>query len=678
MKLSLIFFFSIILYTLSYSQETTQYKKFGKITSNDLQKNIYSIDSGANAIILSDVGSTEIEGNTDGWFSFITKRHTVKHILNKNGYDEANVQIYLYFDENSEEKITNLKAVTYNLENGNVVETKLEKSNQFVEKVNKNRKIVKFTMPQVKEGCIIEYQYEIKSDFINVVDPWYFQSLSAPTLWSEFNFSVPNFLIYNVESRGYLPMTYNEKTEKNTNFYITERVGSYSLDNPNLYRSTQRINLNSVLTNFRWVIKNVPQLKTENFTSSIKNHISRMEFQLAGQREPLKYADFTISWEALVKQLSESPNFGQNLNTNNNWMNNEVRRIYAGETNNYNKAKAIFEYVRDNYKCNGKQGVYMSQELKSVFKDKSGSIAEINLLLTSMLKYANLEADPVILSTKWHGFALESSPIINSMNYVVVQFTDGNNVYYLDATQPRLGFNTLPAYCYNGYARVVNKSATSLYLNSDGLKENKKTTFFIANMLDGKWAGAVNQELGTYQSFSTRQQIAESGRENFFKEIQKNYGTTATLSEPELDSLENYELPVTVKYKLGFDTDGMDILYINPTFGEGLKKNPFSASRRNYPVEMPFSQDETIIATIEVPDGYAVDELPQQVLVNYDEEGKSFFEYRIRQSKNNISFLNRIKLNKAFFTPDEYDMLREFFTIIVKKQSEQIVFKKIK
>jgi hypothetical protein len=35
-------------------------------------------------------------------------------------------------------------------------------------------------------------------------------------------------------------------------------------------------------------------------------------------------------------------------------------------------------------------------------------------------------------------------------------------------------------------------------------------------------------------------------------------------------------------------------------------------------------------------------------------------------------------LNKANFQPEDYNTLRDFFAYVVKKQSEQIVFKKKK
>jgi hypothetical protein len=111
-------------------------------------------------------------------------------------------------------------------------------------------------------------------------------------------------------------------------------------------------------------------------------------------------------------------------------------------------------------------------------------------------------------------------------------------------------------------------------------------------------------------------------------------------------------------------------------FGEGYKKNPFKSEERLYPVEMPYTMDETFILTMEVPAGYVVDELPKQILAKYDEEGKSYFEYRIQHSGNTISLRSRIKLVRAYYEPDEYVGLREFFNMVVKKHNEQIVLKK--
>jgi transglutaminase-like putative cysteine protease len=650
--------------------EKSDFTKFGKITIEDLQKKVYTIDSNANAVILSDMGKVALEGNSKGWFSIVSERHKVVHILNKNGYEEASVEIPLYVDGRDEEKVTNLKAVTYNLENGEIVETKMEKSGQFKESVDKNHRLVKFTMPQVKEGSIIEYQYEVTSDFISILDPWYFQSLTAPTLWSEFTFSVPQFFSYNFLNRGYLPMSINERKDRTGNFRIAD-INSYS-------GKTEHASFSAGVSDFRWVVKNAPELKKESYTSSLRNHISRMEFQLASQSNPLTPHNFRTTWQEVMKGLLESESFGMKLNSSNGWMSEEVKPLFKDLDNNTEKARKIFYYVRDHFTSTNEYGVFMDQTLKNVFKTKKGSVAEINLLLTAMLRYADIEAYPVLLSTTDHGYSFEFSPMINSMNYVVVQCKDQGKTYYLDASQPRLGFGRLLENAYNGHARIANKDATPVYFQADSLREKKTTLLSFVNKENGKWEGGFIQTPGFYESLHTRNIISEKGKEEFFKEIQKQYNTFATVQQPSIDSLSNLETPLTVKYNLEFNNDNEEILYFNPTLNEGYKKNPFVAEERNYPVEMPYASEEVIIETIEVPNGYVVDELPKQMLLKLDEEGKTFFEYRIEQSGNRISFLNRIKIHKAMFLPEEYPMLREFFNIVVKKQSEQIVFKKKK
>ena len=111
---------------------------------------------------------------------------------------------------------------------------------------------------------------------------------------------------------------------------------------------------------------------------------------------------------------------------------------------------------------------------------------------------------------------------------------------------------------------------------------------------------------------------------------------------------------------------------------EGLKENLFKAAERYYPVEMPFAMDEVFILNMEVPKGYVIDEMPKSTKVNFN-ENEGYFEYIIAKNGNDrVQLRTRIMLNKASFAPDDYASLRDFFGYIVKKHSEQIVFKKSK
>ena len=269
-------------------------------------------------------------------------------------------------------------------------------------------------------------------------------------------------------------------------------------------------------------------------------------------------------------------------------------------------------------------------------------------------------------------------PILSKFNYVICRVAVDNKTFYLDASEPHIGFGQLPLRCYNGHARVVNKEAEPVELSSDGVTETKITTIFIINDEKGNLVGSMQQTPGYYESNELRDRIKEKGQEQLQKDMKKDFGADIVISNFQVDSLDKYENELGIHYDFDIKDEKEDIIYLNPMFGEGNKENPFKSAERVYPVEMPCAMDETFNLQLEVPHGYVVDELPKPLIVKLNEQDDGMFEYRISQSGDNISLRSRIRFKRAFFMPEEYETLREFFNLIVKKQGEQIVFKKKK
>ena len=650
----------------SHAQEKSKVK-FGKVSPEDFAETSYSIDTSASAVVIADIGSTEIKGNTKGNFSLEFKRFRRARIMNKNGYDIANVEIGLYTDGKAEEDLRSLKAVTYNLENGKVVETKLDvKEAVFKDKINKNFVIKKFTFPNIKEGSIIEYEYKLTSDFLFNLQPWEFQG-EHPRLWSEYNVTMPEFYYYVTIMQGYVPFTFTDRKQRRESFTV--------MDN-NTSGATQRGSFSASVTDYRWVIKDVPPIKEESYTSTVRNHISRLEFQLAEVRDPFIPRKIMSTWPEVAKRLLEDESFGYSINRGNGWLNDVMGDATLGASKDLEKARNIFAYVRDNMTCTNYNRRTIDKNLKDVLKSRNGSEAEINLLLTAMLLKADLNAEPVILSTRSNGYTYPLYPLIDKFNYVITRLNIDGNYYYLDASRPRLGFGRLSYDVYNGHARVVDRDATPLEFLSDSLVEGKLTSVFIINDKDGNMTGSIQHAPGYFESYSLRNRVKENGKDQFFNEIKKSFTGEVEISEPAIDSLDKYDFPVIVRYKFDMDNGDEDIIYFNPLLSEAWKENPFKSAERNYPVEMPYTIDQTYLLRLDVPKGYTVDELPKQIVVKLNEDDDGFFEYRLSESNGAISLRSRIKINRAFFMPEEYEMLREFFNLVVKKHSEQIVFKK--
>jgi hypothetical protein len=646
--------------------------KFGKITAADFDISAQKYDSGAAAVVIADIGKTSFEGNSKGDFSLVFTRFKRIKIINKNGYDAASDEILVYKNGMYGENLAELKASTFNLENGKVVEVKLDQKSVFTDKLDKYYSNKKFTMPAVKEGSIVDISYTIKSDYYNFLRAWSFQG-DYPCLWSEYEVVIPQFFHYVFLNQG--DQDFQIKTTKNVStFYSVRESGGTGSDD--VY------NISSNAIDSRWVKKDVPPLKEENFTSTIKNYISRIEFQL----HYVQYTETSERHERMTdyykasEKLLQDESFGAALENDNGWMSADLKTITAGCNSSLEKMRKIYAYIRDHFTCTDHSGIYTESSLKSVFKAKNGNVAEINLLLVAMLRHENFQADPVILGTRSHRRADDLYPLMERFNYVICLAKDNEKTYLLDASWPKLGFGKLDNQCYNGNAREINKEHPFVvHLSADSSKERKFTSVLILNdeKTTGLLKGAYSSILGNSESYNLRKKVSGKSEQDFFKDLQA-YNTDYKIRNTGIDSLADLDTSAIIHY--GFEykmASDEDIIYFNPMMSEGYKENPFKAAERKYPVEMPYAMDETYVFNMEIPNSYSVDEIPKSVKVSFNET-EGFFEYIIQKDDNNIQMRSRIKLNKANFQPDDYNTLRDFFAFIVKKQSEQIVFKKKK
>ncbi|MBK6936793.1 MAG: DUF3858 domain-containing protein [Chitinophagaceae bacterium] len=384
------------------------------------------------------------------------------------------------------------------------------------------------------------------------------------------------------------------------------------------------------------------------------------------------------TWESFAEKYLDADYFGKQVYKDNGWLKDLVVPLRIGNPGKLEMAKRIFNYVRNNFTCTDHGRRSMDQTLKNLVKSKNGNVAEINLLLNAMLHYEDIEAAPVLLSTRSNGYTYPLFPIAHQYNYVIARAVIDDKPYFLDASEPKMGFGHLPVRCYNGHARIINKNGEATHLYTDSLNEVKYTSLFVINDDKGNWVGSMQQTPGYYESYSLRNRIKEKGKEQLQKDIVQGFGPQIKMENFVIDSLELYENPISMRYEFAINDEKEDIIYLNPMFGEGQKENPFKSAERKYPVEMPYKFDESFNLQIEVPEGYVVDELPKSMIVKLNEENEGMFEYRISQSGDNISFRSRVRISRTVFQPEEYEMLREFFNLVVKKHAEQIVFKKKK
>jgi len=663
----------MLLFTIAAVAQNKKEYKFNPVSIADFNVQSPLIDSNVNAVVLADVGSSEFVGNNNGDFTLVFKQHRRIFLRNRNAFEAATVKIPVYLGANflTEEKFEDFDAATYTIENGQVLKTKLDKSGVFTEKLGRDRVFKKFTFPNLHEGCIIDYQYTIKSPFYTRLRQWVFQG-QYPCLWSEYRVAIPSLFNYFTSQQGYVPYTIDTVWSVYKTYSIVEQTGVSSSNN--IYR------ISGNATMALWAIADVPAFKTENFTTTPDNYINKIKFQLGS----ITYSENNVrqvmkNWFETSTDLMKDEDFGLALKDPNGWL-SDVAKPTASDTNEYLKIKRIYEYVKNTFKCNDHDALWLSQPLKKTFQNRSGNVADINILLTALLINHGYQASPVILSTRGHGFANESSPWLSQYNYVISRVTADGQSYLLDASDEKLGFGRLPEECYNMSARVVDEKMPVLIpLKPDDLAESKSTVVFVINSENEKnqMEGSFTSNLGYFESHDVREKLSGGKPEDLLKDIKKALPSDITIQNFTADSLKLYDNPVSVKFEFKYGTGDEDILYVNPMMGEGYSKNPFFAATRSYPVEMPYPVKEIYMLNMEIPKGYKVDELPKSARLKFNEDEGSF-DYIISASPSGITLHCKLELKKATFKPADYDVLRDFFAFVVKKQAEQIVLKKIK
>lgn len=667
MRLLLVVAIILIVETASFAQKAPI--KFGDVPLEQIQMKVYDKDSSASAVVLTDFGESSIEYNQIEGFKLIFQRTKRVKILTKDGLDQGDFSIPLYHDGDSDEKLSNLKGITYNMEGGKVVESKLKNDAQFKEKYSPNLNLVKFTMPNVKEGSIIEISYRVISDFLFNFQDWEFQS-TIPVAWSEYRANIPEYYYYEKYMQGYLPVSINEQTSELKSIVLTTNEGMNTNSGYNTGKIEYTLNTN------RWVVENAPAFKEEAYITSYKDYISKINFEISYTKFPDQPINKIMgTWEDINKRYVESSDFGGEIRGN-GFLKKIAQEITASSTTSEEKAAAIHAYVRNNFAWNGLSRKYTENPLRKIFDDRTGNSAELNLLMGSLLEKIGVEVYPVLISTRNNGFVREMTPVSSQFNYSIILVKINDKQYLLDATEKILPFGILPERCLNGKGLVVAKAGHDWVTLSSPIRSRQ-----VYNV-DGKLTEEATLEAKLtiertgYFAARDRKQYLTKEEKEYVKNLSDGYQLEITKSEfsntKELGNAfkEVHEIVASERATVSSNT-----IYLNPIFFANIKENPFKAEDRKYPVDFGHSFDQMYVLKLVIPEGYVVDEAPQPKAIALP-GGAGRFTYSFSQIGNTINLMNNLQITKSVFNQEEYASLREFYNQVVAKQAEQVVFKK--
>ena len=624
-------------------------------------------------ICTCDFGNTNFDFQED-LFKIVFKHHFRIKILKKEGFDWGTFAIYLFHHNGVEEKLVNLKGCTYNLENGKIVTTSLDKHTIFKEDFNKNFRTIKYAMPNIKEGSIIEITYEINSDFFSI-HPWNFQ-YDIPNIYSEYLVDIPEFYSFKKFINGYESIQLSNSVERrNLPISIKERSDNGWFVSSNVDHAS--IDYQDYST--KYYANNIKAFKIEPYMLSKVNYISSIEFELESIHYPNSLVKlYSHDWKSIHNEYMNSESFGEIIKSPGR-TSDLVKNVTMNINDSLQKANALFNYIRDNFKWNGFNSDLTSKSLKNILEDKSGNSADINLLLVAALRKAGLKADPVVLSTRDNGLILNEYPLINKINYVIVNLNIKGKQFLLDATDKYLPFGLLPEKCINGDGELLNEDVfQKVELKSTSNYNNYQSTTYTIDSI-GNINGSLDEVDKGYASVSFRGDIENAKDQyDYIQNIQKSIPglsiskfSFVNIDSVQKDLIKHYDYSLT-----GYVEFAGNLLMIHPLLFEQKKENEFKIEDRKFPVDFSYNVTKTYMSTFIVPTDYQIETLPKQISISMPDKVISF-SYLISQHDNRIQVLRKFIIQKTTFLPSEYKDLKEFYNQIVLKESEPIVLKKI-
>jgi Domain of Unknown Function with PDB structure (DUF3857)/Transglutaminase-like superfamily len=665
----------LILFIIASNTKAQEYK-LGKVTLAELEEKQHPKDPSAAAAILFKIGEVRFEYTQLKGFEMITKVRTKIKIYKKEGYEWANKSVRYYIGQSDlKETVSFDDAITYNIIAGKIEKSKLKSDGEFDVKSNRYWNQKKITMPNVKEGSIIEFEYTIKSPNYGSLQDWNFEA-SIPVNYSEFKTYIPEYFVYNPFQKGaILPKSTVEKNDRRITYIYTTNASPGLNGSALASRSNEELQF--VETKTTYIIENLPALKEENFVNNIQNYTASISHELTMTRFPNRpFKSYSTDWEAVVKTIYEDEDFGAELEKT-GYFEDDLKTVLTGLSGNEEKTAAILNFVKTKVKWNEYNGYSCNDGVKKAYKDGVGNVAEINLMLTAMLRFAGIEANPVLVSTRSNGIAF--FPNRTAYNYVISAVEVADGLILLDATDKYASPNVLPTRDLNWFGRLIRKNKTSAEV--DLMPKNLSREMVNMNIVlskEGKIEGKIRKQYANNLALNFRTNHLTTNKDNYIENLEDK---TNNIEISEYVRENDFDLSKPISETFDFKSDKFvetigDKIYLSPLLFLTTKENPFKQETREYPVDFGYPIENKYNINIKLPEGFALETIPTPINIAMPENIGSF-KYIIAQTENNIQIAVSETINAAIVPADFYDILKDFFKQLVEKENEKIVLKKI-
>lgn len=402
----------------------------------------------------------------------------------------------------------------------------------------------------------------------------------------------------------------------------------------------------------------------ESYMASIYNQIVSYETRYG-------YYPYVKGWPELGKEFIDD--YLKDFMRKDEGVEATADSIVAGIEDPLEKARAVYTYVQNEIETRKDEThKYIGHDkLREVIELKFATGSEKNLLLTKMLKYAGLDAWPVLIGNREENLFMPEMYHLRQFDRIISMINLNNTFYFLDSRSQMGKFGILPPSSRMAGGLCLDPKEpylVRLILDNPDTHRIDRNVFVIAP--DGNVTCSTDVDLSGYFAMEYGEELDSKGKEDFLKEhFLDELNVPCTHEDLKVDTQKNGDMNLHLDYSIDDFVKRLDDLLIIKPIRFAYNENPFKSEKRYFPIDFgyPFYFQNT--CEIILPDGMAPEELPEPIeaVIN----GAGFTQNCVYDGKR-ILINSSLKVDKSIFIKEAYHTLKEMFATIASSAENQI------
>lgn len=434
---------------------------------------------------------------------------------------------------------------------------------------------------------------------------------------------------------------------------------------------------------YTWEIKDVDEIKYESSVPTYKKvlpHIVPIITSYKNKNNEVKVlndvADLYNWYYSMVKDVNQQPTDTALVSL--------VNDITKDSKTDLEKVRAIYYWTQQNIKYIAFEyalGGFIPREANDVFNKKYGDCKDNSSILFEMLKIAGLKGNLTWIGTRKIPYTYTELPTPMVDNHMILSYTEGNKTYFLDATGRYLALE-MPSSFIQGKEALIGDGEGKFRIETVPVMSPKTNSYKESSQLsikDNQLIGKGETTLSGYYKIDFYNQLESKNSE---KEL-KTYYTVKLRKGSNKFLIDNFQETNKYSYdddfKINYEFNISDYsqqlgdeIYVNLNLNRDISYYKTEDDRENE-VEVKYKSDYIFENTLEVPENYSVDYLPENYELNND-----YFKCKIsyKQENNTIIYTHQLTMDYLTLTPEDQKVVNDAIKKVEKQYKETVVFKK--